>query len=285
MAAQVMIDRVNPEQRQAALERFERAVELPLLVLALVMVPLIVTPLIVDLPSGVEATFVAADWLIWAAFALEYLVRLSLTGQRLRFVRREWPDLLIIALPFLRPLRVVRSARALKLLRLARLVGVLGEVGQESRRLLARHGLNYALLVMGVVVVGAAALTLAVEEGGAGSIDSFGDALWWAITTVTTVGYGDTFPVTPAGRGIAAFLMLAGIALFGVLTANVAAFFIEQEQKPDEVIDRLDEVLRRLAALEERLDGGSADESAAALEHLNPTKPAPEVVERGTPSS
>ena len=74
---------------------------------------------------------------------------------------------------------------------------------------------------------GSAALTLAVEEGGDGSIDSFGDALWWAITTVTTVGYGDTFPVTPAGRCIAWFLMITGIALFGVITANVAAFFME----------------------------------------------------------
>jgi voltage-gated potassium channel len=244
---------VKPQERQAALERFERAVELPLLVLALVMVPLLIIPLLMDLPSGLEATFVALDWFIWAVFAFEYVVRLALSDQRWRFVRREWPDLLIVVLPFLRPLRVVRSARALRLLRLGRLVGVLGELGQESRRLLLRHKLHYAVLVTGVVVLGAAALTLAVEEGGEGSIETFGDALWWAVTTVTTVGYGDTFPVTPAGRGIAAFLMLAGIALFGVLTANVAAFFIEREQEEDPVSERLDEVLRRLGELERRL--------------------------------
>jgi voltage-gated potassium channel len=105
-----------------------------------------------------------------------------------------------------------------------------------------------------VVVLGAAALILAVEEGGGGSIDSFGDALWWAVTTVTTVGYGDMFPVTPAGRGIAAFLMVAGIALFGVLTANVAAFFIEKDQQRDPVSEQLAEILRRLQSIEERLD-------------------------------
>ena len=271
---------VKPHERQRALERFERAVELPLLILALVMVPLIVVPLLIDLPDPVEAAVVAADWFIWAAFALEYVIRLVLTDKRWRFVRREWPALLIIVLPFLRPLRVVRSARALRLLRLARLVGVLGAVGQQARRLLARHGLNYALLVTAVVILGAAALTLAVEEGGEGTIDSFGDALWWALTTVTTVGYGDTFPVSPAGRGIAAFLMLAGIALFGVLTANVAAFFIEQEQKPDQMTERLDEVLRRLDRLEQRLDGG--EPSAAAVQRLEPPKATAEV-ERGTP--
>lgn len=108
------------------------------------------------------------------------------------------------------------------------------------------------LLVSLVAVVGAATLTLAVEDGGGGSIDSFGDALWWAVTTVTTVGYGDTFPVTAAGRGVAALLMFTGIALFGVLTANVAAFFVEHNQQDDPVIAKLDEVLRRLAALENR---------------------------------
>ena len=255
---------MNPHERQAALERFERAVELPLFILALVMVPLLVVPLLTDLSPGVESAFIAADWFIWAAFAFEYVTRLTLTTERWRFVRREWPDLLILVLPFLRPLRVVRSARALKLLRLGRLVGVLGEVSQEGRRLLVRHRLHYAVLVTGVVVLGAAVLTLAVEEGGEGSIDSFGDALWWAVTTVTTVGYGDTYPVTAAGRGIAAFLMVAGITLFGVLTANIAAFFIEQEQQGDPVSERLDEVLRRLDQLERRLGGGEGSVSGGA---------------------
>lgn len=221
------------------------------------MVPLLVLPLIVKLPGPIEATFVAADWFIWAAFAFEYLVRLVLTDRRWRFFRREWPDLLIVALPLLRPLRIVRSARALRLLRLGRLASVLGEVGQEGRRLLKRHRLHYAVLVTAIVVVGAAALTLAVEEAGEGTIDSFGDALWWAVSTVTTVGYGDTYPVTSAGRGIAAFLMVAGIALFGVLTANIAAFFIEQGQGADPVTERLDEVLARLERVEERLNDGS----------------------------
>jgi voltage-gated potassium channel len=246
---------VEHNRRQSALERFESAVELPLLVLALAMVPLLVLPLVLDLPSGVETTFVALDWFIWAAFAFEYVVRLVLTNRRWWFIRRNWPDLLIIVLPFLRPLRIVRSARALRLLRLGRLVSALSKAGQQGQRLLVRHKLHYAVLVTMVVVVGSAALDLAAEEGSGGSIDSFGDALWWAVTTVTTVGYGDMFPVTPAGRGIGAFLMVAGIALFGVLTANVAAFFVEEAQDADPVVERLDEILRRLEHLEHRLAG------------------------------
>ena len=246
-------------QREEALERFERAVELPLLVLALAMVPLLIVPLVLDLPAGVDESVVALDWLIWAAFAFEYVVRLALNRDRWRFVRRNWPDLLIIVLPFLRPLRVVRSARGLRLLRLGRLVVFLTRAGQGTRRLLVRHRLHYALLVTVLVVLAAAALALAVEEGGEGTIDSFGDALWWAVSTITTVGYGDTYPITPAGRGIAAFLMVAGIALFGVLTANLATFLLERAPGVDEVpgdddlSSKVDEVLRRLAALEEQV--------------------------------
>lgn len=170
--------------------------------------------------------------------------------------------LLIIVLPFLRPLRVVRSARAIRLLRLGRLAGFLTRGGQEVRRLLVRHQLHYALLVIVLVIFGCAGLVFALEEGAGGSIDSFGDALWWAMTTVTTVGYGDTFPVTPAGRGVAVLLMVSGIALFGVITANLAAFLVERAEPPmtgRSTDDRLDELLERVADLERALSSASGE--------------------------
>jgi voltage-gated potassium channel len=254
---------VNQDRRREALTRFEAATELPLLVLALAMVPLLVVPLLVDLPSQVDGTFVAADWFVWAVFAFEYVTRLVLSDNRWRYFRREWPNLLIVVLPFLRPLRVVRSARALRILRLSRLAAFAGEIGQEAKRFLVKHKLHYAVLITGVVIVGAAALTLALEEGHGGSINTFGDALWWAITTITTVGYGDKFPVTAAGRGVAAALMLAGITLFGVLTANLAAFMLEHdtaESQPEGPSDseRLIEVLARLEHIEQGLAAQAA---------------------------
>lgn len=247
-------------RRQEALERFERATELPLLILALAMIPLLLVPLMVHLGEAAEDAVLAAEWFIWAAFAVEYVVRLSLSEKRWRFVRQHWPDLLIILLPFLRPLRVLRSARAMRLLRLGRLAAFVGKGTRDGRRLLVRHGLHYAVLVTLFVMVGAAGLVQAVEEGGGGDIDSFGDALWWSVTTVTTVGYGDMFPVTPAGRGIAAALMVTGIALFGVLTANIATFFIEHQEgdESDPVAARLDEVLLRLEAIEQRISSQDA---------------------------
>ena len=259
---------MDEDGRRAALERFERATDLPLLVLAVAMVPLLVVPLLVDLPDPVDATVVALDWAFWAVFLLEYVVRLVLTPRRGRFVVRNWPDLLIVAVPLLRPLRLVRSARALRSLRLVRLAAVLGQIDHDARRLVARHKLHYSVLVTGIVVLGEAGAAFLAEERAGGPIDSLGDALWWAITTVTTVGYGDTYPVTPAGRGIAAFLMMAGIAFFGVLTANIAAFFIDHEpsaadqQKYDEILHRLDTIERLLHAA--RPDEGEADARTGA---------------------
>jgi hypothetical protein len=151
--------------RQVALERFERATELPLLILALAMIPLLLAPAVVDLSDTAKATVLPLDWFIWAAFALEYVIRLALTEQRARFIRKQWSDLLIIVLPFLRPLRIMRSARALRLLRLARLAAILTVVTREGRRLLTRHKLHYALLATGAMVVGCALLVHAIEDG------------------------------------------------------------------------------------------------------------------------
>ncbi len=93
---------------------------------------------------------------------------------------------------------------------------------------------------------------LSFEANAKGSnIHNFGDALWWAIVTVTTVGYGDKYPVTAGGRGVATVLMFVGIGLIGVLTATVASYFVEQSADEDraelvERLDRMEAMLRQL---------------------------------------
>ena len=90
-----------------------------------------------------------------------------------------------------------------------------------------------------------------VECHSDGPIDTYEDALWWSMTAITTVGYGDTYPVTPEGRGIATFIMLAGIAIFGVVAANLASIFIRQPEQNDhqELLDRLDVLSAQVAEL------------------------------------
>jgi voltage-gated potassium channel len=138
--------------------------------------------------------------------------------------------------------------RLLRLLSLARAGAILANALKRTRDLFTHRGLHFVLLAaLGIVVV-CSALELGFEQHAHGSsIHTFADALWWAIVTVTTVGYGDKYPVSAGGRGVAAVLMLVGIGLIGVLTATIASYFVEQ--KSDQEKDELNERLKRIEAM------------------------------------
>jgi voltage-gated potassium channel len=224
-----------------------------MMVLALAMIPLIVGPLVLDLSPAMERAFLSIDHVLWAVFAAEYGIKLYLAPNRRRFVAHHIPDLIIVAVPMLRPLRVLRSVRLLRLLRLVLLGGFAAKGVREARSILRHRGLNWVLLIALVLNLVAAAAVLEFERGNPeANIDSYPDALWWAVTTITTVGYGDRFPMSPAGRGIAVVLMIAGIAMFGVITATIAAYFVEQKAEED-VAGRLDQIVKRLDRIEARL--------------------------------
>jgi voltage-gated potassium channel len=239
-----------------ALERFERQTAWPMLVLALAIVPLLVVPLVLDLSPTSESLLFACDWFIWAAFAVEYGVRLYLAPAKGQFVRSNIIDLVVVIVPFLRPLRVVRSTRMLRLLGAGRAGAFLLRGIKAVQDVLTRHKLHYTLLVAGAVTVGAGVIVAELEHGAAdANITTVPEGLWWAITTVTTVGYGDTYPVTPAGRGFAVVLMLVGVGLFGLLAASLASFLIERGQhsevQPDDI--GLEDIAARLERIEDQL--------------------------------
>jgi voltage-gated potassium channel len=217
----------------------------------------LVTPVIDShLSSGWRHSFALADTTIWVVFVAEYVTRLALAPRRLYFVVHNVLDLVVVAVPVLRPLRLARLARVARFAR----VGALA--GSATRRSRGRLHVDVAVQVVTVAVIivfiGAVGM-LDVERNAAGStIHTFGDALWWALTTV---GYGDKVPVTGQGRLIAAAVMLTGIAVLGVVTASVAGWFVENlgtierqeaaELKGTEQLEaRLTEVLQRLARLE-----------------------------------
>jgi voltage-gated potassium channel len=241
---------------QEALDRFERQTAWPMMILALAIIPLLVVPLVWDLPSGVETTFYALDWFIWVAFVLEYGIRLYLAPRKRYFVSHHIIDLLFVLIPFLRPLRVLRSARAFALLRATRGTVILLRAIDAIKDVVNKNKLGYALLVAGAVVVGSGLLVATFEESDpARNIKTIPDGLWWAITTITTVGYGDRFPVTAAGRAIGAGVMVLGIALFGLLAASLASFFVERdiERGLDPQMAEMDERVKRMERLLENL--------------------------------
>ncbi len=240
---------MGDDRRAQLLARFEQATEVPLLILALAIIPLLVVPLTVELSSRVEAAFIAIDWTIWAIFAVELSVRAYLAERRLSYLRSHWYDVLIVALPFLRPLRIVRSARAL---RAARVAPFAVRSGDNLRRVLEHRGLQYILAVWLLAVFGAAAVIYLVERGNGGNINDYGDALWWAVGTVTTVAYGDKYPITTEGRAVATFLMLVGLSFFSWVTANLAAFLVEFGGKRGRSVTTAD-LMDKLESLEQEI--------------------------------
>ena len=187
--------------------------------------------------------------------AVEYGVRQYLAPQERLFVRHNIIDLIVVVVPFLRPLRVVRSARALRVLRAAKGATLLLRAIDAVQDVLKRHKLGYTLLIA-FVVVGAGLLVTELERGNPeGDINSIPDGLWWAITTITTVGYGDRFPVTSLGRAVGAVVMILGIGLFGLLAASLASFLVEKDlaKEIDPQMEELDSRLARIEALLENL--------------------------------
>lgn len=162
----------------------------------------------------------AAMWVTWGVFALDYAANLWLAEDRRRWFVRNLHELLIVALPFFRPLR---------LLRLVTLLSVLHRtVGETLRgRVVTYVAASAALLVF----VGALAVLDVEQSAPDAKILTFGDAVWWAVATITTVGYGDMYPVTALGRIVAAALMMSGIAVLGVVTASIASWLVQRVEE------------------------------------------------------
>lgn len=159
----------------------------------------------------------------WVAFGVDYAVRLWLSEKRWSFVGHHLPDLAMLVLPLLRPLR---------LLRLVTLLSVLNRAGSNELR---GRVVTYAVGATSLLILcGGLAITDAERGQPDGTVAGFGDGLWWAVATLTTVGYGDTYPVTLVGRFVAVVLMTAGIALLGVVTATLASWLVEKVSEVNE---------------------------------------------------
>ncbi len=249
--AVVRLDRA--QRRQAWLERLERWTEIPLTVLAIALAVVLVLPHVTSVSPSTQDTFDLVDGLIWGVFVADFLLKVGIAPLRSSYVKRHWFDLVLIAVPFLRTFRVLRAFKSVRLLNLARTVAAASRVAYVAKLLLKRRGLQYVLLTALLVVVVCGALATVVEHDQPDStIQSLSDGLWWATTTVTTVGYGDTYPKTAMGRGIGVALMLLGIALFGAITANLAAYFVEE--KEDTALLKIEEVSAQLKRIEELID-------------------------------
>lgn len=192
--------------RVRMVRRLLNRIEWPLAMLALLVVPILILEDRTTNPS-IRWLCSVINWFVWLAFLAEVGLQFSVAKRWRSFLRASWGNLLIILLspPFLVPdaLQTLRSVRALRLLRLLKLVrgGAVATIGlRTARRAMGSHGFPYVMVVAIVAIgLGAAAIYRVEQE----TVRSPEDALWWAVVTVTTVGYGDISPVSGEGRMVA----------------------------------------------------------------------------------
>ena len=211
-----------------------------ILVATLAVIPVMVIELEASSSAWREAAF-AANWAIWAIFVAELAFILTVAPRKKAALKAHWLDVLIIVLTsplfgrFLASLRLVRLAR---LIRLLRLTAILTRAIRREQALTTGATFRLVALLTLVIVVVSGSVEALVDSG---DFPSTWDGIWWAVVTVTTVGYGDQVPTTVAGRTIAMVVMLFGIGFLSVLTATIASRFIKT--------DRGDETEAILAAL------------------------------------
>jgi voltage-gated potassium channel len=231
------------------LERFEHRTEWPLAAVAIAFLGLYSVQVLAQ-PRGRTAHVVdGALVALYLLFVIDYLARLYLADPRGRWFFRHLLDLAIVALPFMRPLRLLSLAVVIEVLQRA--------VGHTIRGKVVVYTACGAIVI---IYAGSLAILQAERSQPGSRISSFGDAVWWAITTVTTVGYGDLSPVTTMGRVVAVALMIGGITLVGTVTATLASWIVQRVAEEDtaveavtrQQIDELKEEIRHLSTLVSR---------------------------------
>lgn len=225
------------------LRRWRRRTDAPLLVLAIGSCPLLFLELQrTQLTNGDRVFLDVVNIVVFAAFATDYIVELAVCGNRRSYIRHEIVLAIIVLtsavamvprLSSFGTLRLLRGGAALRaVVAIARAVAIGGIAARDGRRLIRRRAFRFAVSVAGFTwITSAVAFTIAEDVGANGRIESFADALWWSAATITTVGYGDITPVTPAGRIAGLVAMVVGISMFAVVTARVAALLVVDEHE------------------------------------------------------
>jgi voltage-gated potassium channel len=206
----------RPPGTAARLLRWEQVTDLPLTAAAALFLAVYALPILdtgIAQPWRHICTDVALT--MWILFAVDYLTRLTLADRRWDYCWRHLPDLAIVALPVLRPLRLLRLVLLLRVLNRRAAASLYGRI------------IIYVTGATALLLICASLAVLDAERHNPNAnITSYADALWWSATTITTVGYGDRYPITGEGRFVAIGLMIGGIALLGIITASIASWMI-----------------------------------------------------------
>ena len=172
-----------------------------------------------DVSPSTQSILDGIQWVSWIAFAADLLFGVYKSSDKAQFLKKHPLEILAVVLPFLRPLRLLRFIS-------------FGTLVFEKVNLGKSIAITFKVIVTALFLTYLAGIEITMAERGkpGATIESVGDGFWWAITTLTTVGYGDIYPTTTEGRFIAVGLMVSGICVLGFISATVAAWFVKMTQ-------------------------------------------------------
>jgi len=180
-----------------------------------------------DLPPEISHLLQIIDTAICAVFFLDFCIQFYAADNKLKFIKWGWIDL-VASIPMIDSLRLGRLFRLIRILRVIKAFKSLKEFMDSFFSDKAKGTFNSAIIIGILMMIFSTITILQVERDQESNILTAGDAIWWAFVTITTVGYGDFYPVTLEGRLIAAVLMTTGVGLFGTFTAYVGSWFLKK---------------------------------------------------------
>jgi voltage-gated potassium channel len=206
---------------------------------------------VLSLDAETLALLAMADNAVCGLFLVDFVLNLYRAPRRWTYMATwGWLDLLS-SIPTVGVLRWGRAARVFRILRVLRAVKSVRVLGSALVAHRAQSAFLAAVLLTVLLLVFSSLAMLQLEAGGPGNIRTAQDAMWWAVSTMTTVGYGDTYPATPEGRLVAVFLMIAGIGVFGTFSGLVASWFLAPKAADTE--SDLNQIKSALADIQRRL--------------------------------
>lgn len=227
-----------------------------ILILSVVVLAALLFDTFAQLPPEAAQILQVLDTAICGVFMVDFAIRFHKAKSKLEFMKWGWIDLLasIPNLDFLRWGRLVRVLRIIRLLRGIRSFHrILSLIFQNK----LQSGLGSVALTTFLLISFSSVSILMAERSSDATIKTAEDAVWWSVTTITTVGYGDKYPITLEGRIIAMVLMVAGVGLFGTLSGLVASYFLAGKDKDDnreQLLRELESLHRKLDELREKVD-------------------------------
>ncbi len=221
-----------------------------------------------NLPTETSILIRRIDNIVCIFFIGDFILNIATAKSKLGYLKWGWIDL-VSSIPNVQILRWGRFVRLIRILRILRGVRSINLIIRFLFKNRAKGTFTSVSMISFFIVIFSSIAILNCEVSPDSNIKTASDALWWSFVTITTVGYGDFYPTTSAGRIIASALIMAGVGLFGTFTAYVASFFMQYEEAQDtEVLEELKKIREKLNTLKSQIDSGNLAELEVGSEKV-----------------